>query len=326
MDWSLLGCGARGHITFAPDEPALRERLSVRTREGTAWRCLRCGTFVVGEPVASGPAPAAPRVRRGTELRSAFILRLFAIERFLRALIFAGLAVAIWQFKSSRLTIEQAYEHALPGVRTLLRELGINVNHSRLLGLINHAFTLDPRILTWLALGCAAYAVIEIIEGTGLWLLKRWGEYFAMVATSVGLPYEVYDLTAKVTALRLVAFAINLALVIYLVVAKRLFGVRGGKKAYEAKLRSASILQAEIDAVAAAPGPGTAAAGPAGDAPPPAEPAAGTAPAHPGAQDPPAAEKSPPAGKPPPAVAPTPAEAPTPTPAHPGTPQPRPRA
>jgi uncharacterized membrane protein (DUF2068 family) len=265
-------------------------------------------------------------VRRGTELRSAFILRVFAVERFVRALIFAGLAVAIWQFKSSRLTIEQAYDHALPGVRTLLRELGINVNHSRLLGLINHAFTLDPRILTWLALGCAAYAVIEIIEGTGLWLLRRWGEYFAMVATSVGLPYEVYDLTAKVTALRLVAFAINLALVIYLVVAKRLFGVRGGKKAYEAKLRSASILQAEIDAVAAAPGPGTA-AGPAGDAPPPAEPAAGTtpAPAHPGAQDPPA-----PDGAPTPPDAPTAAQAPTtadaPTPAHPGTRQPRPRA
>jgi hypothetical protein len=37
------------------------------------------------------------------------------------------------------------------------------------------------------------------------------------------------------------------------VVTKRLFGVRGGKKAYEARLRSESILQAEIDALAAAP-------------------------------------------------------------------------
>ena len=95
--------------------------------------------------------------------------------------------------------------------------------------------------------------MIEIIEAVGLWLLKRWGEYFAMIATSVGIPYEIYDLTAKVTALRLAAFVINVALVVYLVVTKRLFGVRGGKKAYEARLRSASILQAEIDALAAAP-------------------------------------------------------------------------
>ena len=61
-----------------------------------------------------------------------------------------------------------------------------------------------------------------------------------MVATSVGIPYEIYDLAAKVTPLRLAAFAINVALVLYLVLTKRLFGVRGGKAAYEARLRSES--------------------------------------------------------------------------------------
>jgi uncharacterized membrane protein (DUF2068 family) len=253
MDWSLLGCGASGHVTFAPDQPELRERLSVSTREGAAWRCLRCGTFVIGEPTTSGPVSAAPRVRRGKELRSALILRLFAIERFLRAIIFGLLAYAIWRFKSSQLTIEQAFNRELPVARELLRQLGFNVNHSKLLGLIQHAFILNPGTLTWLALAAVGYAVIELIEAVGLWLLKRWGEYFAMVATSIGIPYEIYDLTAKVTVLRVGAFVINVALVVYLVVTKRLFGVRGGKKAYEARLRSASILQAEIDALAAVP-------------------------------------------------------------------------
>jgi uncharacterized membrane protein (DUF2068 family) len=248
MDWSLLGCGASGHVTFAPDQPELRERLSVSTREGTAWRCLRCGTFVIGEPASSGPVSSAPRVRRDKEVRSALILRVFAVERLLRAIIFGGLAIAVWRFSSSRLSIEQAYDQMLPAVRTLLRELGFNVNHSKLLGLIQHAFRLDPHTLTLLALAAGAYAVIEVIEGVGLWLLKRWGEYFAMIATSVGIPYEIYDLTAKVTWLRVVAFVINVALVVYLVVSKRLFGVRGGKKAYEARLRSESILRAEVDA------------------------------------------------------------------------------
>jgi uncharacterized membrane protein (DUF2068 family) len=251
MDWSLLGCGANGHVTFAPDEPELRGRLSVTAREGAAWRCLRCGTFVIGEPASGGPVSAAPRVRRGKELRSAFILRLFAVERFLRAIVFGALAIAIWRFSLSRLSIEAAYDQMLPAVRSLLRELGFNVNHNRLLGLIQHAFKLNPHTLGLLALAAGAYAVIEIIEAVGLWLLKRWGEYFAMIATSIGIPYEIYDLTAKVTVLRVVAFVINVALVVYLVVTKRLFGVRGGKKAYEARLRSASILQAEIDALAA---------------------------------------------------------------------------
>jgi len=251
MDWSLLGCGASGHVTFAPDEPGLRERFGNTTREGPAWRCLRCGTFVIGEPTANGPADSAPAVRRGDQVRSALILRIFAVERFLRALVFTALAIAVWRFSLSQLSLEQSYEHALPPLKALLRDLGFSVDHSKILGLLNRAFTTDPRILTYLALGCLAYAAVEVLEGVGLWLLKRWGEYFAMIATSVGLPYEIWDLSHKVTWLRVVAFLINLGLVVYLVVTKRLFGVRGGKAAYEAHLRSESILDAEIAALAA---------------------------------------------------------------------------
>jgi hypothetical protein len=40
--------------------------------------------------------------------------------------------------------------------------------------------------------------------------------------------------------------------VLYLVITKRLFGVRGGKKAYDARLRSESIMDAAIAAAAAA--------------------------------------------------------------------------
>jgi Predicted membrane protein (DUF2127) len=93
--------------------------------------------------------------------------------------------------------------------------------------------------------------VIEIIEGTGLWLARRWGEYFAMIATSLGLPLEIYDLTRKVSVTALVLLAVNLALVLYLVITKRLFGLRGGKAAYDARLRSESVLESAEKAAAA---------------------------------------------------------------------------
>jgi uncharacterized membrane protein (DUF2068 family) len=294
MDWSLLGCGASGHVTFAPDEPALRDRLGIATREGPAWRCLRCGTFVVGEPTAGGPAASAPPVRRAEQVRSALILRIFAVERFLRALIVVALAVAVWRFSVSRLSLEQAYDQALPPLKALLRDLGFSVEHSKLLGLLHEAFTANSRTLGFIAIGLGAYAVIETIEGVGLWLLKRWGEYFAMIATSLGLPYEIYELMDKVTVLRVVAFVINLGLVLYLVLTKRLFGVRGGRKAYEARLRSESILDAEIAALAAGQdAPGQAAAE--GNAAPVAEaPVAG--PPWPDAEPPAAAGNAAPVG------------------------------
>ncbi|HLI40688.1 MAG TPA: DUF2127 domain-containing protein, partial [Streptosporangiaceae bacterium] len=210
-----------------------------------AWRCLRCGAFVTGEPHGSGPAAAAPLPRRGRELRSELILRVFAVERFLRFLVFAAASYGVWRFKYDRAGIQRAFDSDLPAIRALYRDLGFNVSHSRLLGLIQHSFTLDSRTLTYLAAGLAGYALIELVEGIGLWLGRRWGEYFAMVATSVFLPYEIYDLTVKVTWLRLVALVINLLLVIYLVWTKRLFGVRGGGRAYEARLRTESVIAVE---------------------------------------------------------------------------------
>jgi uncharacterized membrane protein (DUF2068 family) len=268
VNWNLLMCAVRPHVSYAPTEPAVRAQLRAETPAGEAWRCLRCGTFVPGPAAASGPAAAAPKVRRDDELRSALILRAFAVERFLRGLLFGFIAYGIWRFKYSRVSVERTFNREYPEVRSLLHELGYNIDRSGLVGLIRHSFTLDQRTLTWLAIAAAAYTVVEFLEAIALWGLRRWGEYFAFVATSAGIPYELYELAAKVTALRLTAFLVNLALLLYLVLSKRLLGVRGGKAAYEARLRSESIMQAAIDATA---GPAT--AGPATADPTAADPA-----------------------------------------------------
>jgi uncharacterized membrane protein (DUF2068 family) len=251
VEWSLLDCGRRGHVTYAPAETDLRAQLSALTPEGQAWRCLRCGTFVPGPADGSGPAGKAPSPLRGKEIRSAIVLRIFAIERFLRALVFGVLAWAIWEFGVSRVSLERAFDKDYPVVRSLFRQLGYDVDHSKIVGLIHSALTLSQGTIKLIAAGVAVYALLELIEGVGLWLEQRWGEYFAMIVTSLGLPYEIYDLTDKITATRIIFFLINLALVVYLVVTRRLFGVRGGKEAYEARLRSESVIQEARNAIAA---------------------------------------------------------------------------
>ena len=255
MDWSLLACGRSGHVTYAPAEADVRHQLSARTAEsGDAWRCLRCGTFVAGQPQLSGPAAQAPAVRRGKEIRSAFILRVFAIERFVRAVAAGLLAYVVWRIGYSRESVEDAFHRELPAWRTLFHQVGFNIDNSKLVGLINRALALSPTTIKLLAAGLTGYTLIELIEGVGLWLSRRWGEYFAMVATSLGLPFEIYELSSKVTITRSLLFVVNLALVLYLVITKRLFGVRGGKHAYEARLRSESVMEAAIEAAAAGRG------------------------------------------------------------------------
>ena len=68
-----------------------------------------------------------------------------------------------------------------------------------------------------LGLSAFAYAALFAVEGTGLWMQKRWAEYFSIVATSSLLPLEIYEVVKRVTMLRIVVLVSNVAIVAYLV-------------------------------------------------------------------------------------------------------------
>jgi uncharacterized membrane protein (DUF2068 family) len=262
VDWSLRGCARHGHATYAPTEPRLAERLRVATSLGTAWRCLRCGTFVLGEPHGSGPAEDAPTVLRGKALREATILRLFAVERWLRGAVLALLGYGVLRFRSSEVTLQQQFDRLVPAARPLAALFDLNLDTSPTVKRIQDLLHSDPGTLGLLAFGLFGYACVQVIEGVGLWSLRRWGEYLAVVATSAFLPIEVYELTDRVTWPRLGALVVNLVLVGYLVVSKRLFGVRGGAAAQRAARAEESLLEVET-AVLAAPDGGPSSEGPA---------------------------------------------------------------
>jgi len=251
MDWSLRSCGRRGHVTFAPTEPDIHARLRTETALGEAWRCLRCGTFVLGEPGASGPAADAPLVLRGAALREAFVLRLLAAERAIRTVVFALLGYAVLRFESSQTSLQQLFDKVLPAAKPLAHLFNFDLDKSPTIAHLRHLLHSTPSTLHLVAAALIGYAVIEAVEAVGLWSLKRWGEYIAVVATSVFLPLEVYELSRHATWLKIVAFVVNLALVAYLLLAKRLFGLRGGSAAYAAARHELSFLEVEAASVPA---------------------------------------------------------------------------
>jgi uncharacterized membrane protein (DUF2068 family) len=245
MDWNLRSCGRHGHVTYAPTEPQLRERLHAQTPVGEAWRCLRCGDFVLGTPRLTGPARDAPVVMRGRALRDAVILRLLAAERWIRGLLILAGAYGIWRFRAHHDAVQKAFNEDLPLLRPLADKLHYNLDDSSIVHSIRSVVQAQTATLGWIAGALLVYGILQLVEGTGLWLLKRWGEYFAVVATSLGLPIEIYELTEKITYLRVGALLINVAAVVYLLLSKRLFGLRGGKAAYEEQRHESSLLEVE---------------------------------------------------------------------------------
>ena len=254
MDWNLRACARHGHVLYAPDEPAPRERLEAETGEGRAWRCLRCATFVVptGE-VPGGPVADLPLVPRGRELKDRFVLRLLALERGLRGTVVLIAGYGAWRFRNAEAALRDGLQDLIPYAKPLANRLGVDLEHTTVVAAAQRLLDLRPATLELVAIGLSSYGVLQLIEAVGLWRAKRWGEYVAAVATSLFLPLEAYEVLKGVSLIKLGTMAFNIAVVAWLVASKRLFGVRGGHHAYVAARRGQAVLD---PADFTAPGPG----------------------------------------------------------------------
>ncbi|MFE2419483.1 DUF2127 domain-containing protein [Streptomyces hokutonensis] len=248
IDWDRRHCARHGHVTYAPDETALRERLRVETKFGTAWRCLRCGDFVLGDPHGSGPAENAPLVPRGKVLRDLFILRFLAIERAVRGVFIVLVAAAVWKFSNSQDSVRRLFDEYLDVFRPVFKHFHYDLDHSPVVGSIQKTFGYKHSTLVLVAVLLLAYALIELVEAGGLWYAKRWAEYLTVVATAAFLPLEIYELTEHISWLKIATLVLNILAVLYIALAKRLFGLRGGRKAFDEERESASLLEVETSA------------------------------------------------------------------------------
>lgn len=76
---------------------------------------------------------------------------------------------------------------------------------------------LDARRLRDLSVGTFVLSALTLTEGIGLALRKRWAEYFTIIMTSSFLPLEVWEIVRRETWLKFWIFALNIAIVAYLV-------------------------------------------------------------------------------------------------------------
>jgi uncharacterized membrane protein (DUF2068 family) len=80
---------------------------------------------------------------------------------------------------------------------------------------------IDRAHLKAIGAGSLFYALLELVEGVGLILRRRWAEYLTVVATVLLLPPEAYEIAQKVSMLRVGVLILNLAVLGYLIVKLR---------------------------------------------------------------------------------------------------------
>lgn len=81
---------------------------------------------------------------------------------------------------------------------------------------LRNAANLPPNRIKDLGLGSFVYAALFLTEGIGLWMLKRWAEWFTVVITASLVPLEVWEIHHHPTIVKILVLVINIAVVGYL--------------------------------------------------------------------------------------------------------------
>jgi uncharacterized membrane protein (DUF2068 family) len=240
-----VACGFSGHALVGLDAELVREEDGVLVREDppVRWhRCLRCDCWVALEaPAAPGRKSVPPREEiemplRGKALRDKYVLRLIAVDRAFHFLVLVLLGIGVLAFAGHETSLRDTYYRVLTDLQGGVGGGPVqSTGHVGVLHELDRLFSLRSGTLQEVGFGLLAYGLLEGVEAVGLWWAKRWAEYLTFLATAILLPLEIYEIIHKRSGLKIVGFIINVAVVIYLLYAKRLFGLRGGGAADEAE-------------------------------------------------------------------------------------------
>jgi len=135
------------------------------------------------------------------------VIRLIALFKLLKAITL--IAVGIGALKLLQRDMASTLDH-------WVAVSGLNPGNRWVERAIEKASNLTPAKVKGLGIVSFVYAGLFLTEGIGLWLMKRWAEWFTIIITSSLVPVEIYELYRRPTATKILVLIINIAVVLYL--------------------------------------------------------------------------------------------------------------
>jgi uncharacterized membrane protein (DUF2068 family) len=150
------------------------------------------------------------------------VVRLIILERGIRGTLVGILGIGLLTNSRNVVTL----------VRQWVAELDVNPERRLiprvLLTVLRPIGQFSTRTVVIIGIGAILFGLLELTEAVGLARRRRWAEYLTVIAGCIGIPFEVHEVMARQTVLRVSFLVINVAIVLYLAWQKHLFGLRGG--------------------------------------------------------------------------------------------------
>ena len=136
------------------------------------------------------------------------VLRYIAVFKFLQALTLCAVALAAFQMLRPEIAVL---------VQDWVEQLPITGERNAVEHFFGWATGLASNQVLGIGIGALLYASLFLLEGVGLWRRKTWAEWLTVVATSLPIPLEVYEVVRHLSPLRVLALVGNVVVVWLLV-------------------------------------------------------------------------------------------------------------
>ena len=169
--------------------------------------------MAVIEPLNPQPAPEGgtqtrQSARAKPRRKDAALLRAIAVFKFLKAA--SLIAVSVGVFRIMHQDMGMRLEH-------VIRALRLDPGNRYVEMLLARVSNLSPEQVKRFGVVGLIYAGLFLVEGTGLWLQRRWGEWATVVITGGLVPIEVYEILRHPSLVKIGVLLVNVAVVWYLI-------------------------------------------------------------------------------------------------------------
>jgi uncharacterized membrane protein (DUF2068 family) len=102
------------------------------------------------------------------------------------------------------------------GLQQLSESLFLAGKQGVIAWIVQTLLNINPKTLHFGGIVAAVYAGVTCIETIGLWYQKNWARWLVIGVVAISIPPEIFELSEGFSPLKLIAFLLNLAILIYL--------------------------------------------------------------------------------------------------------------
>lgn len=146
--------------------------------------------------------------------KHSLFLKIIIVEKLLLGVLFAALSFSMLTLLNKDMMVF---------TDQLLVYLNLDIEKDYVQDIVDWLTNIKGGTIVGISAGMFLLSSLNLMEAYGLHMRRRWAEWLTVIATSLFIPLELYEVIQQQTMVRIGALVINIAIVYYLAKHKELF-------------------------------------------------------------------------------------------------------